>query len=56
MQPIQNMLKHYVPEVEDVRDSIDLEDRPGLDRRRQAILRSTITSTRRSLRMAGISL
>ncbi len=30
MQPIQNMLKHYVPEVEDVRDSIDLEDRPGL--------------------------
>lgn len=31
MQPIQNMLKHYVPEVEDVRDAIDLEDRPGLD-------------------------
>ena len=30
MQPIQNMLKHYVPEVEDVRDAIDLEDRPGL--------------------------
>ena len=31
MQPIQNMLKHYVPEVEDVRDAIDLEDRPGLN-------------------------
>ena len=31
MQPIQNMLKHYVPEVEDVRDAIDLEDRPGLE-------------------------
>lgn len=31
MQPIQNMLKHYVPEVQDVRDAIDLEDRPGLD-------------------------
>ncbi|PPR09876.1 MAG: Fe/S biogenesis protein NfuA [Alphaproteobacteria bacterium MarineAlpha11_Bin1] len=30
LQPIQNMLKHYVPEVEDVRDAIDLEDRPGL--------------------------
>ena len=30
MQPIQNMLQHYVPEVEDVRDAIDLEDRPGL--------------------------
>ena len=30
MQPIQNMLKHYVPELEDVRDAIDLEDRPGL--------------------------
>lgn len=30
MQPIQNMLRHYVPEVEDVRDAIDLEDRPGL--------------------------
>lgn len=30
MGPIQNMLKHYVPEVEDVRDAIDLEDRPGL--------------------------
>lgn len=30
MQPIQNMLKHYVPEVTDVRDAIDLEDRPGL--------------------------
>ena len=25
------MLKHYVPEVEDVRDAIDLEDRPGLE-------------------------
>jgi len=31
MQPIHNMLKHYVPEVEDVRDAIDLEDRPGLN-------------------------
>jgi Fe-S cluster biogenesis protein NfuA len=31
MGPIQNMLKHYVPEVEDVRDAIDLEDRPGLE-------------------------
>jgi Fe-S cluster biogenesis protein NfuA len=31
MAPIQNMLKHYVPEVEDVRDAIDLEDRPGLE-------------------------
>jgi Fe-S cluster biogenesis protein NfuA len=31
LQPIQNMLKHYVPEVEDVRDAIDLEDRPGLE-------------------------
>ena len=30
MQPIKNMLKHYVPEVEDVRDAIELEDRPGL--------------------------
>jgi len=30
MQPIQNMLKHYVPEVEDVRDAIDLEERAGL--------------------------
>lgn len=30
MQPIQNMLRHYVPEVEDVRDAIDLEERPGL--------------------------
>ena len=29
--PIQNMLKHYVPEVTDVRDAIDLEERPGLD-------------------------
>jgi len=31
MEPIKNMLKHYVPEVEDVRDAIDLEDRPGLE-------------------------
>ena len=31
MQPIQNMLTHYVPEVDDVRDAIDLEDRPGLN-------------------------
>lgn len=30
MQPIQNMLGHYVPEVEDVRDAIELEERPGL--------------------------
>ncbi len=30
MQPIKNMLGHYVPEVQDVRDAIDLEDRPGL--------------------------
>ena len=30
MQPIENMLKHYVPEVESVKDAIDLEDRPGL--------------------------
>lgn len=30
MQPIRNMLGHYVPEVEDVRDAIELEDRPGL--------------------------
>lgn len=30
MQPIQNMLKHYVPEVTEVRDAIDLEERPGL--------------------------
>jgi len=30
MEPIQNMLKHYVPEVEDVRDAIDLEERVGL--------------------------
>lgn len=30
MQPIKNMLGHYVPEVEDVRDAIELEDRPGL--------------------------
>ncbi len=30
MQPIKNMLAHYVPEVNDVRDAIDLEDRPGL--------------------------
>lgn len=30
MQPIENMLKHYVPEVEAVRDAIELEDRPGL--------------------------
>ena len=30
MQPIQNMLSHYVPEVEAVRDAIELEDRPGL--------------------------
>ncbi len=31
MQPIRNMLAHYVPEVEDVRDAIELEDRPGLE-------------------------
>lgn len=31
MQPIRNMLQHYVPEVEDVRDAIELEDRPGLE-------------------------
>ena len=31
MQPIENMLKHYVPEVESVKDAIDLEDRPGLE-------------------------
>ena len=30
MQAVENMLKHYVPEVEDVRDAIDLEERPGL--------------------------
>ena len=30
MQPIRNMLQHYVPEVKDVRDAIELEDRPGL--------------------------
>ncbi len=30
MQPIRNMLGHYVPEVEAVRDAIELQDRPGL--------------------------
>ena len=30
IQPIKNMLRHYVPELEDVRDAIDLEERPGL--------------------------
>lgn len=39
MQPIENMLKHYVPEVEAVRDAIELEDRPGLQTEEgQAIL------------------
>lgn len=44
MQPIQNMLKHYVPEVEDVRDAIDLEDRPGLQTDEGKAIRALLDS------------